>query len=188
MAELIYKKKIEFRSILILSIVTILVLLTGFLFLFSISLIDKKMDLMEKVQSHGQYMEVLAKYDTFLKDDNSINDSSKAVTLKKIHEVYQGYTGFGETGEMVLGEVLDGKIIFLLGAKEFNFEIPKPIKIGSDLAIPMQDALAGNSGIIKALDFAGKEVLAAYKYLPLLKMGIVAKMDSSEIYKPSILV
>ena len=186
MAELIYKKKIEFRSILILSIVTILVLLTGFLFLFSISLIDKKMDLMEKVQSHGQYMEVLAKYDTFLKDDNSINDSSKAVTLKKIHEVYQGYTGFGETGEMVLGEVLDGKIIFLLGAKEFNFEIPKPIKIGSDLAIPMQDALAGNSGIIKALDFAGKEVLAAYKYLPLLKMGIVAKMDSSEIYKPFI--
>lgn len=186
MPESTYKRQMEFRSVFVFSLVTIFLLGTIFLTIFYISLIGKRMDLMEKVESHGQYIQVIAKHDSFLFDEKSNNNSSRSETLLKIKEANQTYTGFGKTGEMVLGEIIDGEIIFPLVAKEFKYGKPKPIKLGSDLAIPMQNALAGKSGTIKARDFVGKEVLAAYKYLPLLKMGIVVKIDYWEIYEPFI--
>ena len=188
MAELFYKRKLQFSSVFIISVVTLLFMLAIFSSLFYISVFGKKMDLMEKVEAHSLYMQVIAKHESFLQDEKSNGNSSREATFLKIKEANQTYSGFGKTGEMLLGEVVDGEIVFLLEAKELKYGKPKPIKLGSEFAIPMQKALAGNTGTIKAKDFLGKEVLAAYKYLPLLKMGIVVKIDYWEVYEPFLYV
>ena len=48
----------------------------------------------------------------------------------------------------------------------------------------MRRVLAGNSGIMTGLDYRGVEVLAAYEPISILDLGLVGKMDISEIRRP----
>jgi len=53
-------------------------------------------------------------------------------------------------------------------------------------AIPMSKALQGEFGTTVAADYRGEPVLAAYEPLPVLGLGIVAKIDIAEIRAPFI--
>ena len=46
----------------------------------------------------------------------------------------------------------------------------------------MQNALNGDSGGALTLDYRGKEVVAAWRYLPLMKWGIVVQIDADEAF------
>lgn len=50
--------------------------------------------------------------------------------------------------------------------------------------LPMSYALAGQSGVIKAIDRRGKRVLAAYALMPQISLGLVLKTDLTELYAP----
>ena len=63
-------------------------------------------------------------------------------------------------------------------------EHPKPVSIDSKLAEPMRLALKGQSGTIIGLDYRGETVMAAYEPVPTLGLGIVAKIDLSEVRAP----
>jgi hypothetical protein len=77
-------------------------------------------------------------------------------------------------------------IVFLLSHRHYDLENPKPIPWDSKLAEPMRQALSGKSGTIIGLDYRGQTVLAAHEPVAELNLGIVAKIDLSEIRAPFI--
>ncbi len=183
MQPIISRRQIEIRFILILSVVTLLVIATAFTFLYRTALNDQRTALVELAQSQARLMEAVAKFNAFFQS-SAVEGAARAATLSQITESHRRYSGFGETGEVVLAERRDDKIVFLLPTRKQDFAIPPPVSIEGELGGPLRLALSGQSGVVEALDFEGAAVLAAYEYLPFLEMGLVVKMDRSEILAP----
>ena len=74
----------------------------------------------------------------------------------------------------------------MLNHRHFDLNNPKPVPWDSELAAPMRLALSGQSGTIIGQDYRGVKVLAAYEPVGELNLGIVAKIDLSEIREPFI--
>ncbi|HUX67628.1 MAG TPA: diguanylate cyclase [Terriglobales bacterium] len=90
---------------------------------------------------------------------------------------------WGQTGEMALcGRTAAGSQwiqCLPMRSRPYPFAI-SPFIHGQEL--PMQHALAGDTGVIQALDYRGERTLAAYAPIPGLHLGLVLKMDTTEIY------
>ncbi len=104
-------------------------------------------------------------------------------------EAHENYRWFSKTGELVLAKRDGDKIVFLHRRRHIDLETPAPVPVDSNFAEPMRRALQGESGSIVAMDYRGKKVLAVYKPVdwPGQSLGVVAKMDLSEIRAPFIL-
>ncbi len=94
-------------------------------------------------------------------------------------------TGMGDTGEIVLGQRVENKIVFLNTLKYISDARQKyTIPINTIQAEPMRLALEGNSGVLIAPDYRPVEVVSAYQYLPSMHWGLVAKIDKAEAFAP----
>lgn len=91
----------------------------------------------------------------------------------------QGLSGLGESGEALLGTRIGEKLSFITRLK-----FPAGLQFGPEEAQPMHRALAGQSGAGFALDHHGVEVLAAWRPVPELGWGLVAKIDADEARAP----
>lgn len=107
------------------------------------------------------------------------------IDKKRIDELFEGAYGLGETGEFVVARkgmvnsaipVIPMK--YLPGAYESRQAFPDNPKI------PIQKAVSGdkNQGVLE--DYRGEKVIAAWGYLPLLRWGVVAKIDLNEVLVP----
>jgi len=152
--------------------------------LYAAAFSEQENRLRELSQSQARLIEAVARFDQ--KFNGAFPSSSREATLSQIIDAHKNYNGFGETGEFTLAW-LDGKRIkFILAHRHFDLENPKPVPISSQLAEPMRRALSGQSGVAVALDYRGRKVLAAYEPVAVLDLGIVAKIDLSEIRQPFI--
>ncbi|MEQ8195805.1 MAG: PAS domain S-box protein, partial [Rhodospirillales bacterium] len=92
---------------------------------------------------------------------------------------------FGKTGEIVIAQLVDKKIHFLVSTRNIidkNFDVD----FNSSMAEPMRRALLGFSGVVIGKDYGGTTVLAAFEPLGNMGLGIVAKVDIAEIREPFI--
>jgi diguanylate cyclase (GGDEF)-like protein/PAS domain S-box-containing protein len=108
-------------------------------------------------------------------------EGALGATLSQIAEAYESTGKFGLSGEIVLARQRNGEIEFLLGNGQQIDSRFSDLTMLADAAEPMRRALAGEAGTTIALDYRNVTVLAAYQPLPELNMGIVAKIDLSEI-------
>jgi len=87
---------------------------------------------------------------------------------------------------------LQGNIEITIGYLENNMinwitqswqesETYKPLPMGDEYGVPMQLALNKETGIVKAKDYNGRLVLAAYTYIPSIDVGLVTKVYLSKI-------
>ncbi len=144
-----------------------------------------RLRLVETVMSQARLIEAIAQFDSL---DNANNDPELArqATLEKVASAHQEFAGFGESGEFVLARREGEQIHFVLSRRHPQQESLRTIPFAGLWAEPMQRALAGQSGIMTGLDYRGVEVLAAYEPISFLDLGLVAKMDTSEIRAPFI--
>jgi len=107
------------------------------------------------------------------------------LSTKNIYRVAMDTSGLGVTGEIALAK--------LTGADEALFVAPlrhdsqAALRRKIDLkttAVPMRLALTGRHGNGVAIDYSGRQVVAAWRYLPELRWGMVVKMDADEIFAP----
>lgn len=102
-----------------------------------------------------------------------------------LYELAKDLTGLPETGEIVFAKLSGDDIIYTTPLRlhpnaALNFKIKK----GSDIAMPLQKALNGDTGIGLGVDYRGRNVLARWQYIPQLRWGMVVKVDKDEVFKP----
>lgn len=102
-----------------------------------------------------------------------------------IYPLISGWPGMGESGETLLVRAEGDETVFM-NPLRFNqnpaleFRMP----VDSSLAKPAHLGARGQEGIIKTLDYRGVPVLAAYRYIPGVNWGFVAKQDQAEAFAP----
>jgi PAS domain S-box-containing protein len=157
--------------------------------LYNAAFEESRSSMVNIAQSRARMIESVARYDAdvaeLLHDENPDYDPL-AATLSQIVEAHNNFEGFGETGEFTLARHDSYFIDFLLRQRHGDVVHPHSIPFDSELAEPMRLALSGKSGTIIGLDYRGETVLAAYEPVSVLNLGIVAKIDLSEVRAPFI--
>ncbi|MFQ5407174.1 MAG: HD domain-containing phosphohydrolase [Anaerolineales bacterium] len=102
-----------------------------------------------------------------------------------IYPLIRAWPGMGASGETLLVRP-DGDAIVFLNPLRFDMNAALDLRIpaGSANALPAQLASAGQEGIITTPDYRGTPVLAAYRYIPEIHWGFVAKEDVAEAFAP----
>ena len=170
--------------VLILIMVVALLLTTGVAIwiLYRTGLDQERTRLVETVKSQARLIEAIAREEAT--HEEMYGDVFDNVVLGQIIDAHHEYEGFGRTGEFTLARREGDLIVFLLGHRHVRVERPDPVPFQSPLAEPMRRALNGESGTMVGLDYAGATVLAAYEPVPVLEVGLVAKIDLQEVRSP----
>lgn len=98
----------------------------------------------------------------------------------------QNYSGLPKTGEIVFAKKSGDHAVLTTPIRSrpdaaFNVKIP----LGSPLAVPLQKAINGETGVGFAKDYRKTQVLARWQYIPELQWGMVVKVDRHEILAPA---
>lgn len=142
---------------------------------------EQRKQLYHLVESEVQEMKNLAGH---FKDMGMSPETVREQVTKQISANHTNIEGFAETGELLIGRLKDDKIIYSFGLHKSGKHVKPPIPIDSQFATPMRRALEGHSGTVIGLDHRGVEVMAAYKQIKPLKLGIVAKINIAELCAP----
>lgn len=168
--------------VLIMAGIVFSVELVSVTMLYRAAIKEETARLTETARSQARLIEAVARFDAVYSKDYPTGPVN--ATLSQIMDAHNNYEGFGETGEFTLSKREGDSIVFLLSHRHFDLQNPKPVPWNSTLAQPMREALSGNSGTIIGLDYRGETVLAAFEPVGELDLGIVAKIDLSEIRAP----
>ncbi len=93
------------------------------------------------------------------------------------------YSGIKQTGEVVISKLDEGYAVIVAPLRRnasaaFNLRY----KIGSDLAIPIQQSVLGKRGSGLSIGYENTEILAAWRSIPELNFGLVVKIEAAEAF------
>jgi PAS domain S-box-containing protein len=120
------------------------------------------------------------------KDKRLVGVAALQMSVRQINRLASDYTGLGQTGEVVFVSRKNDELVFVSPLRhdpEAAFQ--RRAKIGSGHALPAQMALQGKRGSGISVDYRGEEILAAWRYIPDIRWGIVTKIDTQEAFKSS---
>ncbi|MEE8350553.1 MAG: ATP-binding protein [Acidobacteriota bacterium] len=177
-------KKPGFVGSLILGMLAVSIggMTVGVFALYQTSFTQAEQRLTETVTSWSELMGAMARFDRQY-SANSIQGGARAATMQQIREAHETFQGYEEL-EFTLARREGDQIIFELNQRQQENETIPPLAFDSQLAEPMREALLGRSGVLVGLDYRGTQVLAAYEPVPELAMGVVAKIELSELRAP----
>ena len=105
--------------------------------------------------------------------------------MEPIFRFIQDTSGLGATGETLIAKNIGGAALFLNTLRHDPYSaLRRKAVFGDRQAIPIQEALQGRDGLGLSIDYRGERVLAAWRYLPTLGWGMVAKVDAAEAFAP----
>jgi hypothetical protein len=103
---------------------------------------------------------------------------------EKIYRITNQYIGLGKTGEVLLTRQDGPHVVFIAGTRndpDLAFKKQNPITTSST---SIQASLLAQQGTGVTIDYRGKEVVAAWTFVPKLDWGMVVKIDREEILIP----
>lgn len=116
-------------------------------------------------------------------DGNFAGVIALEVNMTPIYEFIQDTTGLGETGETLIAKNKGDYALFLNQLKyDKDAALKRKIRYGANEDFPMQEATQGRSGAGISIDYRGEKVFAVWRYIPSLGWGLVAKIDTKEIF------
>lgn len=175
------EKKASLKLLLFLLLIGVGVATITTLVLYNISVESMNDRVATMARSCARVIDSVAEFD---KENTPASwpGDAKMATLSQVRQAQLNLSGFGETGEYVMGELDNDKIVFLLTNRKVN-RVPASVLKNSDAAAPMRLALLGKAGVIHASDYLGETVIAGYQPLPHLSAGFVAKINLTELQK-----
>jgi len=171
-----------FLLIMIMTTIVVVVETITIGLLYHAAFEQERLRLVETAKSQARLIEAVARFDNAHSADLPMG--ARQAVLRQIRDAHARYQGFGETGEFTLSKKVNNQIVFLLNHRHYDLNNPQPVAWNSNLAEPMRLALSGQSGTVVGLDYRGVKVLAAHEPVGELGLGIVAKIDLSEIRGP----
>ncbi|MFC2172094.1 PAS domain S-box protein [Acidobacteriota bacterium] len=116
-------------------------------------------------------------------EDDFIGTLALQVDMAPVYELIQDTTGLGETGETLVARTVGDGALFLNPLRhDPEAALKRKAVFGEKQAIPIQEALQGRSGVGVSVDYRPEKVLAAWRYIPSLDWGMVAKIDTKEAF------
>jgi len=100
-----------------------------------------------------------------------------------ISDLVRDYAGLGKTGETIVVARMGNEAVILTPLR-FKPEVSykRSIELGSDQEPAIQNAVSGKNGSDISVDYRNKKALSIWSYLPKFRLGIVVKMDTSEVF------
>ena len=107
------------------------------------------------------------------------------LNTERIYQVAKDSVGLGVTGETALAKSIDSEQAVFVAPLDSDPQAAFHRKINLiTTTLPMRHALMGERGNGIGFDYRGRQVVAAWRYLPELNWGIVVKMDTDEVFAP----
>ncbi|WP_090907280.1 PAS domain S-box protein [Nitrosospira sp. Nsp13] len=104
---------------------------------------------------------------------------------ERVFQVVQDNVGLGASGETVLTRLLNERTALVMAplkhAPNAALELKIPLN-NAPFSVVTQSGLHGERGGGLKMDYRGKEVVAAWRYLPRMNWGIEVKMDADEVF------
>ena len=120
------------------------------------------------------------------KDGRVIGVIALQMSVMHINKLASDYTGLGKTGEAVFVSREGDDVVFVSPLRHNSkAAFQQRTKIGSNESLPAQRALQGERGSGVSIDYRGEEVIAAWRYIPDVRGGIVTKVDTREAFASS---
>ncbi len=103
---------------------------------------------------------------------------------ERVFAVIANNVGLSASGETVVARREDDHSALVMAPLKYDSDaaLKRRIPLNTSSAEAVQNALNGHSGGALTLDYRGKEVVAAWRYLPLMKWGIVVHIDADEAF------
>ena len=103
----------------------------------------------------------------------------------EINNTVNDYAGLGETGESVLVSKQGRYAVFTSNTRHSpNGAFTKRVSMYGTDAPSLVQAASGEKGEGLTIDYRNQTVLAVWSYMPILKSGLVVKIDIEEAYAP----
>lgn len=104
---------------------------------------------------------------------------------QRVFAVLTNNVGLGETGETVVARLESDQTALVMAPLKYDPDaaLRRKIPLNDPLSSEaMRNALNGDSGGALTVDYQGKEVVAAWRYLPRMQWGIVVHIDVDEAF------
>jgi len=119
-----------------------------------------------------------------IKDGNMIGVLALQFDSQALYAVVNRFEGLGETGEVMVGQLSNDQVLITAPLRhDTNAAFKRTIALDATNARPIRESASGKTGSGIIIDWRGEEVLAAWKYIPALKWGMVVKIDTKEAFK-----
>jgi PAS domain S-box-containing protein len=107
------------------------------------------------------------------------------IDMGPVYDFIRNTTGLGNTGEALIARKQGDEALFLSPLRDDPAAaLRKQISLRGQKTFPAQKAVKGENGAGISLDYTDREVLAAWRNIPLLRWGLVTKIDTSEAFEP----
>ena len=107
------------------------------------------------------------------------------IDMVPIFKFIQDTTGLGTTGEALIVRKVGNETLFLSPLQhDPNAVLKKVVSSQDKIAIPAIKGAQGENGSGITYDYHGEEVLAAWRYIPFVRWGLVTKIDALEVFAP----
>jgi len=107
------------------------------------------------------------------------------LSTENIYRVAMENSGLGATGETLLARLTGSGEAEFVAPLRHDPQTAMQRKMEMKTApVPIRNALLGRHGGGTETDYNGRQVVAAWRYLPELRWGMVVKMDADEAFAP----
>ena len=105
------------------------------------------------------------------------------VDMTPVYKLIQDVTGWVIPARSWWGRKAGNQVVYLNPLRhDPDAALKRKISLGDKTGGPIQEAVQGRQGAGQLIDYRGKKVIAAWRYIPSLDWGMVAKIDTEEAF------